>query len=226
MRNLKKTYWFIVAALVVAFVIPTRQAHAGHIIGIQGGYALQQLGSLSVTSDAPGYIKQSFKRSDFNASALKYYDNQGGFFELNYDYTIGFGKMVYLGFGPYFNWAGVKDMDPDTKDKMTHFIAVGPELVVGFNVIPLLDVTLRSGVGFAYATNPDWDPKAKLGVNWRVIPGVTIKFGMIGVSIEAGYVGNWLTSTQKVEVLGKTYKLNESMVLHGAQVGVGVKLYL
>lgn len=206
----------MVMAFLAVLVVPTRQARAGHIIGIQGGYALQQFGSLNYKA---GNFKNTIVRKDLPAKTLKFLDMQGGFLELNYDYTLGLGNVIYLGFGPYFQWAGAKDLSEASKDKLTHFIAVGPEFVLGFNAIPLLDVTVRAGFGFAYAANADW-PKNKLGVNWRVIPGITFKFGKVGLFVEAGYVGNWFTFKDD------SIKYKESTTIHGAQVGVGLKLYL
>lgn len=207
----------MVAALLVALVVPVRQAHAGHIIGIQGGYVLNQLHSVS------GSEVSTMKRSDLKDLKL---DQQGGFVEFNYDFTFGIGKKLYYGFGPYLQWQGTKSQQ--TNAKLTNSVVLGFEQVIGFTVVPLLDISLRAGFGFLYSQNPDWSNK-RFGVNWRVLPGFTVKFGKIGIFLEAGYVGNWTRMSYEKVVTSSYYssttKHYQYNVTHGAQVGMGVKLY-
>lgn len=217
---MKKIHIFTVVALLVALVVPAHKVHAGTIIGIQGGYI--QLNAHSISTDVNG-VKTALKRKTLKNTA----DIRGGYAELNFDKTFNLGKMLYVGAGLYFQWAGTKNIvwTGVVKQKLTHNVAVGPEIVIGFNIIPILEFSVRGGIGLAVSIGPKpavGDRINRYGLNWRVLPGLTFKFGKIGVFVEGGYVGNWLQHVTTVA----TITTKTGITYHGGQIGAGVKLYL
>lgn len=221
---MRKINFLLVATMLVALAVPAKQTNAATIIGIQGGYVRQNLHSIRTKVGSAN--STTTKRA--NWGALKNaQDMQGGFFEINFDKKFSLSKMLYVGAGVYFQYAGTKNIKWSAvyDQKLTHNFAIGPELVVGFNVIPLLDVTLRAGVGFAASFGPKYagiDRTNYYGLNWRILPGITVKFGKIGVFVEGGYVGNLLQHS--ATALAVTTKTTNTW--HGGQIGAGVKFYL
>lgn len=208
---MKKIYLFTVVALLVAF-IPLRQAHAGDTLGIQGGYIYNVFTAYHDADD-------SLTRKNLSTKQKQWADGQGGFLEFNYNHTFDFGKTIYLGVGLYFQWMATRNIDLTNKGApITSSINTGPEVTIGFHLTPKLDVSIRSGIGFAFV-NPPFS-YTRRGINWRFLPGLTFKLKKVGFLVEFGYQGNWLISRRiyKGKRIFYTY--------HGVQIGLGVKLYL
>lgn len=224
---MKKKRLLMVVFLLVAMIVPVQQSQAAGIVGVQGGYIRQNLDT--ITNANTGVLL--FDRKTQPVKNIL--DIHGGFFEFHYDKTFGLGKMMYLGVGYYFQWAGMKNVFlGSVSSGLNHFIASGLDFGFGINAIGFLEVSVRAGIGFAVSIARSTASSGGYsistlnvgyGLNWRILPGITFKFGKMGVFIEVGYTGNWL---RQMVVVANSSGTGPANTYHGMQIGAGVKLYL